>query len=90
MNHILIPVELSGGPLDGHCAEVAKNEVDALDVHLFVRVTDEEKLRCAYRWTSKTTAKGKRWVLDFECVVSRWRNANVQLPANNEGEPNAN
>lgn len=72
MEKIRIAVELIGGPLDGHYDAVSQPEVDLLDVHLFSRSTAGEKLRCAYRWTGRTTAGGKRWVLEFICVVSRW------------------
>lgn len=69
---VKLPVELCGGPFDGHRDEVSKPEIDQLDVHLFGRETEAERMRCAYRWTGRTTRGGKRWVLMFECVVSRW------------------
>lgn len=78
MEPIKIPVELSGGPLDGHREAVAKPEIDQLDVILFVRVVPGERLRCAYGWTGRTTDKGRRWVLEFRCVVSRWRILNPE------------
>ena len=69
---ILLAVELSGGPLDGHRDVVPKHEVDLLDVFLFVRETPGEKERCAYGWANRTTRGGRLWVLEFRCVVSRW------------------
>ena len=85
MEPILIPVELSGGPLDGHRDAVAMPEIVGLDVILFGQsrplraagsnvIHAVEKIRCAYGWANRTTGKGKRWVLEFRCVVSRWVN----------------
>lgn len=68
----MVPVELSGGPLDGHRNLLSKPEIDILNVHLFQQETAEGKLRCAYEWANRTTNKGRHWVLDFKCVVSRW------------------
>lgn len=70
---VKVPVELSGGPLCGHRDAVGKPVIETLDVHLFERVMAGERLRCAYKWTGRTTGKGRRWVLEFFCVVSRWR-----------------
>jgi hypothetical protein len=72
MQKILIPVELSGGPLDGHRDDVEKGVIDELDVHLFELRTGQERLRCAYAWGDRTANKGRRWVLVFQCVVSRF------------------
>ncbi len=69
---VFVPVELSGGPLDGHRDVVGKHDVDELDVHLFERWRAGERLRCAYRWAGRTTGRGRCWVLVFVCVVSRW------------------
>jgi hypothetical protein len=79
MEKIMIPVELSGGPLDGHRDLVGKPEIDALDVHLFEQRTGDERLRCAYAWASRTTDQGRRWVLVFQCVVSRWSLVNPPI-----------
>jgi hypothetical protein len=72
-----IPVELSGGPLDGHRDAVAPREEGPLDVYLFGKSVPlpggaVEKTRYAYKWANRTTARGRRWVLEFHCVVSRW------------------
>ena len=72
MEPILIPVELIGGPLDGHRDLVGMPEIDVLDVHLFQQSRPGETLRCAYGWAGRSTAGGRRWVLEFRCVVSRW------------------
>ena len=87
--NVKLPVELCGGPLDGHRDAVSKPEIDLLDMHLFgkcralqvaadvqgkvITVTfSVERIRCAYRWANRTIHKGSRWVLEFDCVVSRW------------------
>lgn len=48
----------------------------AMDVQLkAIMVTySVERIRCAYMWANRTTGKGRRWVLQFSCVVSRWVN----------------
>lgn len=73
MEAIYLPVELSGGPLDGHRDVVEMPEIAELDVHLFEQTAAGETLRCAYGWAARTTDRGRRWVLEFRCVVSRWR-----------------
>lgn len=60
-----IDVQLYGGPLDGHEVEV-RMLPPGHDVYLF-RAPDPAGgfLIWAYQWANKTTAGGKRWVLNF-------------------------
>jgi hypothetical protein len=68
----LIPVILYGGIMDGHRDEVRENP-EFGDRYLFELRWGGEITRCAYKAPTRTTGNGKRWVLDFDCVVSRQR-----------------
>lgn len=66
-----IDVELYNGPLDGHVAEVAML-APGHNVYLFRTPREEGGLNVwAYEWADKTTAGGKRWVLNYLFRVAR-------------------
>jgi hypothetical protein len=63
---ILIPVELLGGPFDGHEAEVVMNDLNH-DVYLF----SERGETHAYAWRGTSSTDGKRWLLGHLQKVGR-------------------
>ena len=70
----LIAVELVGGPMDGFRDSVALPWLAAgMDVRLYEGSFGDEKMRCAYGWANRTIQGGRRWVMEFRCVVSRWK-----------------
>jgi hypothetical protein len=66
----LIPVLLYGGIMDGHRAEVPQHTAFG-DRYLFEFRHEGHITRCAYKAPTRTTENGKRWVIEFDCVVSR-------------------
>ena len=69
-----INVELVGGPMDGFRDAVSlRGLASGFDVKLYEGAFGDEKMRCAYGWANRPTADGRRWVMKFRCVVSRWR-----------------
>jgi len=66
-----IDVELYGGPLDGHVAEVAMF-TPGHNVYLFRTPREGGGLDVwAYQWADKTVTGGKRWVLKFLFKAAR-------------------
>ena len=65
----LIPVQLYGGPICGHRAEV-REKPEIFNSYLFELRWDGRIYRLAYKPAHRTTRTGKRWVLEFDCVVS--------------------
>lgn len=66
----LLPVELTGGPFDGHRDEVAL-QPEMLDRYLFESRADGWVQRVSYIPAHRTTRTGKRWLLAYDCIVSR-------------------
>jgi hypothetical protein len=66
----LIPAILYGGIMDGHCTHV-RNNPEFGDRYLFELRHKGKLTRCAYKAPTRTTRNGSRWVLEFDCVVSR-------------------
>lgn len=62
----MIPVELLGGPFDGHRADVKMNDPDH-DVYIF----EENGESHAYAWRGTSTDKGRRWLLGYVTRVGR-------------------
>lgn len=67
----LIPVELHRGPFDGHRdhCEITPDWID--NRYLFERRAHGWIERIAYKPAYRTAKKGARWVLEFDCVISR-------------------
>lgn len=68
----LIPVELYDGPICGHRSEV-RDQQEIFNSYLFELRFDGRLYRLAYKPAHRTTRSGKRWVLEFDCVVSSQR-----------------
>lgn len=66
----MLPVELSGGAMCGHRTNIKITDAPA-EVYLFRFVDDANKQVLAYQFANRTTRKGKRWVLQYVCIVSR-------------------
>jgi len=62
----MIPVELLGGPLDGHCDVVRLNDPEH-DVYVF----ETQGGAHAYAWRGTSTDGGQRWLLGYVCGVGR-------------------
>lgn len=66
-----ICAELVGGPLDGHEVEVALQAAES-PVYLFRTERDGGGFHVwAYEFANRTTAGGRRWVLQFLYRVAR-------------------
>lgn len=81
----MIPVELKGGPLDGHFDEVPQHET-GLDGYLFQYEAAGRRSTQSYRLTGTTCRAGTRWVLQFVCEVASWPLASMLLGTGNTGE----
>ncbi len=66
----MTPVELVGGPLDGHQTEVKMTNPD-FDVWLFTWNQAGRRAVLAYAMAGRTTPGGKRWVLGFLYEVAK-------------------
>lgn len=55
---MIVPVELLGGPFDGHETETRVNDLNH-HVYLFREGNEVH----AYAWSGATSRDGKRWVL---------------------------
>ena len=66
-----INVELYAGPLDGHLCEV-NIRPGCMGMWIFESRTAEELSRHAYEMMPRTSPDG-RWVLQWNCCVSRQR-----------------
>lgn len=62
----MVPVELVGGPYDGHVDEVELND-PGRDVYLF----ECDGRSCAYEWRGTSDESGQRWLLFFMLMVGR-------------------
>lgn len=60
----MLPVELVGGPLDGHRAEVRALS-PGFDVWLFQRNETGRREVLAYSFAGRSTDDGRHWVLAF-------------------------
>jgi hypothetical protein len=61
-----IPVELLGGPFDGHETDVPMNDPEH-DVYVF----EADGAAHAYAWRGTSNADGKRWLLGYLQKVGR-------------------
>lgn len=62
-----VPVELSGGPFDGHVDEVIWNPAGR---YLFSRRDADGRFEAwTYRWADRSAGDGQRWVLQVDCYV---------------------
>lgn len=68
----LIPVQLYAGPLDGFNTHV-RQDLEIMDRYLFDLRWDGEIFRHAYKSASRTCPRSGRWILTFDCTVSRQR-----------------
>jgi hypothetical protein len=74
----LVPVQLYSGLMDGFKSSV-KSQPDLLDVYLFETRFAGYLYRLAYKPANRSTEAGKRWVLNFDCIVSKQKISNSEL-----------
>jgi hypothetical protein len=67
----MMAVELYAGPLDGHSCHVSL-DTRCMGMWIFECRTEEEVTRHAYELLPRSTPGG-RWVLRWNCCVSRQR-----------------
>lgn len=67
----VVPVQLFGGPLDGHLCDVRMSAPDS-DVYLFRTPREGGGYHVwAYQFGCRTVDRGRRWVLEFLYRVAR-------------------
>lgn len=70
-DNLKVDVELCGGPFDGEEQEV-RLLAPGMNVYLFRREEPGGGFGVwAYKWADRTTAGGRRWVLDFMFKAAR-------------------